>query len=203
MAGPTRDGDSDSLDDDTVAARWAELTASLGELDVPLERDDDARAGTVGTSPDTAGGATDAGPGGGSAVTGETPTGAVAGGDRNADADADGPNHAAIVPTGWSGPPSAQPPGPRDYSPAEEDDEGYEPPDPEPLTHADPALTLGWVAALGSVLVGIVLSLVWRPVPIGMLAILGLTLLGGVGLLLWRMPDGRDGDHDPSDGAVV
>ena len=200
MAGPTRDGDSDSLDDDTVAARWAELTASLGELHVPVEMDDDGRAGPVGTSPDATGGSTDAGPGGGSRGTGNTATGGAAGSDR--DAAAGGPDQTA-VPPGWTGSPAPQPPGPRDYSPAEEDDEGYEPPDPEPLTHADPALTLGWVAALGSVLVGIVLSLVWRPVPTGMLAVLGLTLIGGVGLLLWRMPDGRDDDHDPSGGAVV
>ncbi|MPV88578.1 hypothetical protein [Georgenia ruanii] len=201
MAGPTRDGDSDSLDDDAVAARWAELTASLGELHVPVETDDDGRARPVGTSPDTAGGPADARPGGESPVAGNTSTGESAGGDRGAAAGA--PDRRDAAPTGWSGPPSAQPPGPRDYSPAEEDEDGYEPPDPEPLTHADPALTLGWVAALGSVLVGIVLSLVWRPVPTGMLAVLGLTLLGGVGLLLWRMPDGRDDDHDPSDGAVV
>ncbi|KAE8763845.1 hypothetical protein [Georgenia thermotolerans] len=202
MAGPTRDGDSNSLDDDTVAARWAELTASLGELHVPAEMDDDGRAGPVGTSPDTAGGAPQNRPGSGFPGTGDDGAGArPAGADRDAGDGA--PDAPPALSTGPSGPPSAQPPGPRDYSPAEEDDEGYEPPDPEPLTHADPALTLGWVAALGSVLVGIVLSLVWRPVPTGMLAVLGLTLLGGVGLLLWRMPDGRDDDHDPSGGAVV
>jgi hypothetical protein len=176
MAGPTRDGDSDSLDDDTVAARWAELTASLGDLEVPGEVADGDR-GTRVDAPGTDAPGTD--------VPGAVTPGAVT----------PGATSPAVA-----GPPAA-PPGPRDYVPDEEDDEGYEPPEPESLTHADPALTLGWVAALGSVLVGFVLFVVWRPVPTGVLAVLGLTLLAGVALLLWRMPDGHDDDR--SDGAVV
>ncbi|WP_127127526.1 hypothetical protein [Georgenia sp. SYP-B2076] len=156
MAGPTGDGEhnpGESLDDDAVAARWAELTSSLGELRMP------------------------------------------------ASDDAAGVPQAAAAPT--------PPPGPRDYSsePLDEDDDdpgagidGFVPPEPEPLTHADPALTLGWVATVGSVLVGIVLAVVWHPLPSGVLGGLGLILLAGVALLLWRMPDHRD-DH--SDGAVV
>lgn len=158
MAGPTRDGEhepGESLDDAAVAARWAELTASLGELHMP--------------GPDTA----------------------------------DGPLPLAAPA------PAPPPPGPRDYSPGPEGDDeddpasgidGFVPPEPEPLTHADPALTLGWVATVGSVLVGIVLAVVWHPLPGGVLGGLGLVLLAGVVLLLWRMPDRRD-DH--SDGAVV
>ncbi|MFH5823018.1 hypothetical protein [Georgenia sp. AZ-5] len=175
MPGPTRDGEQDpheSLDDATVAARWAELTAELGELQVPAD-DGGTRLGRSG--PDAA------------AAASPTPAGEAA----------------PELRAGPSGPAAPVPlPGPRDYSPAEDDeDEGYVPPEPEPLTHADPALTLGWVLAVGSVLLGFVLAVVWRPLPDGVLGGLGAALVGGVALLLWRMPARRDDDRD--DGAVV
>lgn len=101
-------------------------------------------------------------------------------------------------------PPPARTLGPRDYLADEEDeeDERYVPPEPAPLTHADPVLTLGWVATVTSLLAGLVLALVWRPLPDGVLATLGGMLLAGVALLLWRMPARRDHD-DPSGCAVV
>jgi hypothetical protein len=164
MAGPTRDGGPDSgepLDDATVAERWAELTADLGELHVPSAEE-------------------------------LRPT--------------------APVPPEPQPPRPVPAPGPRDYEAAperEDDDEdpssgidGFVPPDPEPLTHADPALTLGWVATIGSLLLGLVLFVLDRSVPTWLVATLAVALLGGVGLLLWRMP-ARPEDRGPGDGAVV
>ena len=176
MAGPNREGDPPGepreLDDAAFAARWAELTASLGELAVPPPE-------RPGATPD------EPGP------------------DRSGPGDVLGDGH----PVRPADPPGARvvrpaAPGPRDYVPDEDDDEGYEPPEPEPLTHADPAVTLGWVATIGAVVLGVVLSVVWRPVPEEVLGALALVLAGGVGLLLWRMPARRDRD-DRSDGAVV
>lgn len=163
MAGPTRDGVPDGeepLDDATVAARWAELTADLGELRVPSEDE---------LSPSTA---------------------------------------VPPEPLGARPVPAA---GPRDYEPAperEDDDDpssgidGFVPPEPEPLTHADPALTLGWVATIGSLVVGLLLFVLDPSVPSWVTVVLAVALLGGVGLLLWRMP-ARPEDRGPGDGAVV
>ncbi|WP_052436965.1 hypothetical protein [Georgenia sp. SUBG003] len=160
MAGPTRDGGTDSdepLDDATVAERWAELTRDLGELHVPT--DDELRA---------------------------TPA---------------EPEPPRRVPA----------PGPRDYEPGPgtDDDEdpssgvdGFVPPDPDPFSHSDPALALGWVATVGSLLVGLILLVVNESLPTWVLLTLAATLLGGIGLLLWRMPAGPD-DRGPGDGAVV
>lgn len=164
MAGPTRDGGTDSeepLDDATVAERWAELTADLGELHVPT--DDELRP-------------------------------------------------APAAPVEPQAPRPVPAPGPRDYQPAPEteDDEeglssgidGFVPPDPDPLTHADPALTLGWVATVGSLLLGLVLFVLNQSLPTWVMLTLAVALLGGVGLLLWRMP-ARPEDRGPGDGAVV
>ncbi|MPV37667.1 hypothetical protein [Georgenia subflava] len=164
MAGPTRDespdGDDapgDALDDAAVDARWAELTAALGELRMP-------------EAPEPEVGAAES---------------------------ADRPVHRPA------------PPGPRDYSPEDDDEDdpasgidGFEAPDPGPLDHTDPALTLGWVGVVGSVVVGLLLAIFWSPVPTLVLVGLGAALVGGVALLLWRMPTEPD-DSGPGDGAVV
>lgn len=166
MAGPTRDGGTDSgepLDDATVAERWAELTADLGELHVPTDEEL-----------------------------------------RESSDEASGPSEPQ---------PSRPVPGqgPRDYEAAPETDDeedpasgidGFVPPDPDPFSHADPALALGWVATVGPLVVGLVLFVVYRSLPDWLVTALAVTLLGGIALLLWRMPAGPD-DRGPGDGAVV
>ncbi|MDD9207803.1 hypothetical protein PU560_15205 [Georgenia sp. 10Sc9-8] len=138
MAGPTRGGADGPLDDDAVQARWAEITAHLGEL---------------GTPP---------------APTGEEP-----------------------APT----PPRA-PSGPRDYAVDEDEDEddGFEPPDPGPVRATDPVVVLGWAAVAGSLLALIVLPLAWSPLPGLVVTTVIAVLVAGAGLLLWRMPRSRDDD---------
>lgn len=115
------------------------------------------------------------------------------------------------VPPEPSGPRAVPAAGPRDYEPTaerEDDDDpasgidGFVPPEPEPLTHADPALTLGWVATIGSLVVGLLLFVLDPSVPTWVVGLLAVALLGGVGLLLWRMP-ARPEDRGPGDGAVV
>lgn len=99
---------------------------------------------------------------------------------------------------------SAQPaPGPRDWAPGPEDDDGhYIPPDPPPMPRTHPVTRWAWAAlAIG-------LLLVLSPVVPALHAsaaeqLVGIfAILGGVGTLVWRMRDGVDPD-DPDDGAVV
>ncbi|GAA4433105.1 hypothetical protein GCM10023169_39720 [Georgenia halophila] len=175
MAGPSRDGANDPgpLDDATVAERWAELTAELGDLEVPEDPRRDDRSPRDRAAPD-----------------GAAPDGAAPGGGATPD---DGDQAPA---------PRARPLGPRDYIEIEDPDEQrFVPPEPGPLEHTDPVLTLGWVATIGSLLLGLVLFVLASPGGWVMLA-LGAALLCGVALLLWRMPANRD-DDDHSDGAVV
>lgn len=136
MAGPTRDGADGPLDDDAVQARWAEITAHLGDLRTP-----------------------------------PTPAG----------------EEAAPAP-------SRAPYGPRDYAVEDDDDEGFEPPDPGPVRATDPVVVLGWAAVAGSLLALIVLPLAWDPLPGLVVTAVIAVLVAGAGLLLWRMPRSRDDD---------
>lgn len=91
--------------------------------------------------------------------------------------------------------------GPRDYSLAEEPDEPFEAPEPEPLTTADPLRLGAWTLAIGGPVLLLVLTVVWSSAPpLVWLTLLGATLLGW-GVALWRLPRTRDDDDD--DGAVV
>lgn len=122
--------------------------------------------------------------------------------------DADEP---AEVPAGYT-PPA---PGPRDFSPRDpradddEDDDpgrdlvdGFQPPDPDPLSGAHPVVALGWAAVGGSILVMVLCAVAWRSAPGIVWVVSAAALLGGAGLLLWQMPARRDAD-DYGDGAVV
>ncbi|MEE6295484.1 hypothetical protein [Georgenia wangjunii] len=106
-------------------------------------------------------------------------------------------------------------PGPRDFSPREpgpddEDDDdpgrdlvdGFQQPDPEPLSGAHPVVALGWSAVAASIVVMVLCAVVWRSAPGLVWVVSGAALLGGSALLLWQMPAGRDAD-DYDDGAVV
>lgn len=155
MAGPTREPGGNVPDDD-LDAKWAELTARLGELRLPPAREDPA-------------------------------------------------------PSSSSPPPDPAVPGPRDYSTAPETDDddpardvvdGFQAPDPDPFTRAEPVLVLAWVGVLGGIAVMLLCVLAWRAAPgvVWLLAVAALAI--GTGLLLWRMPARRDTD-DYDDGAVV
>ncbi|WP_367125720.1 hypothetical protein [Streptomyces phytohabitans] len=96
--------------------------------------------------------------------------------------------------------------GPRDWTGADEDDEGhFVPPEPPPLPEADPTTKFAWIAVLGGplLLLAAVLfrfDMTWWIVTLGVGG-----FLGGFGTLVARMRDDRDDDgfEDPGRGAVV
>ncbi|WP_402464778.1 hypothetical protein [Isoptericola aurantiacus] len=106
-----------------------------------------------------------------------------------------------------------QPSGPRDWPTTpevealEEAGSHFVPPEPEPVAHRDPMLTLAWTVAVAMPVLAVLWVVVRAALP-------GLSVPGWLGpacggafvaalaVLVWRMPHRRDPeDHDP--GAVV
>lgn len=91
--------------------------------------------------------------------------------------------------------------GPRDYNLTEEPEEGYLPPEPEPINVTDPFLVSAWVATVGGPVGMLVLLILWPGAPASVwIGLLVAALLGGVALA-WRLP--RHPRDDDDDGAVV
>jgi hypothetical protein len=87
--------------------------------------------------------------------------------------------------------------GPRDYIVEEPDeDEGYVPPEPEPLGAGEPLLVLAWIGAVGSPLGLLLTAMLWRGAPFA--AVLGMVVLfvASAVYLLFRLPKERDGYDD-------
>jgi hypothetical protein len=116
-------------------------------------------------------------------------------------------------------PPSADPPvasrptGPRDWPTTpevealEEAEDHFVPPEPEPVAHRDPLLTLAWTVAVAVpvlTVVGVVVTalLPELTVPGWVGPAGGGSFLAAIAVLVWRMPHRRDPDDD-GPGAVV
>jgi hypothetical protein len=100
-----------------------------------------------------------------------------------------------------SQPADAVGPGPRDYAVAEEPDEEFEPPEPEPLGTADPVQLLGWSGAVGGPIAIILVVVLWPSAPpLVWLTTIAVTLVGWA-LVIWRLPRSRKDPDD--DGAVL
>lgn len=90
--------------------------------------------------------------------------------------------------------------GPRDFSLAPEPDEGYIPPEPDPIDVSDPFRVSAWVATIGGPLALLALAIFWPSAPPGAwIGCLVVAVLGGAALA-WRLPRHR---HENDDGAVV
>lgn len=92
--------------------------------------------------------------------------------------------------------------GPRDYTVAEEPDEGFVPPEPEPIGSADPLLVIAWVAAIGAPIAFILLLVLWSTAPGIVWVTALLAMLAGWGVVIWRLPRSRN-PSDGDDGAVL
>ena len=95
--------------------------------------------------------------------------------------------------------------GPRDWEPAEdEEEEHFIPPEPPPLPETDLSTKLAWVAVLGGPLLLIVAVLLQREMTWWIVTLGVGGFLGGFFTLVTRLRDGKDDDWtDPGSGAVV
>ncbi|RKN42274.1 hypothetical protein [Streptomyces hoynatensis] len=95
--------------------------------------------------------------------------------------------------------------GPRDWEPAEDEEEDhFIPPEPPPLPETDLSTKLAWVAVLGGPLLLIVAVLLQREMTWWIVTLGVGGFLGGFATLVTRLRDGRDDDWtDPGSGAVV
>jgi len=186
------------LGDDDVASRWADIVATLGDMDVSRA---DGGAGEPGkpaessqtTRPDDESDAADAADG----VRDRADDRA----DRRAD-DEPALGSRVILPAGprdWPLTPEAEA--------LEEADSHFTPPVPPPILSRDPLLTMAWsfvvgvpVLALVGMIVSAAVSSLSIPPLVGQIG-LGL-FVAGLGVLIWRMPHQRDPDDD-GPGAVV
>ncbi|MFC8800811.1 hypothetical protein ACFT2C_24030 [Promicromonospora sp. NPDC057138] len=189
------------LGDDDVASRWADIVATLGDIDV--SRTD----GTDGTADDPE-------------KPAESSQTSRSDDERN---DGDRAGDASGAPEGVAGiEPGIEPgiesrvilpAGPRDWplSPEaealEEEESHFTPPEPPPLLSRDPLLTMAWSFVVGVPVLAVIGIIVSAAVPalaipplVGQIG-LGLFVLG-LGVLIWRMPHQRDPDDD-GPGAVV
>ena len=117
---------------------------------------------------------------------------AVAGFDFQVDPALFGPSRGEAAPAG---------PGPRDWSLAEDaDDGGFEPPEPEPILAGRPDRVVAWIAAIGLPLLMIAMTVFWAgSTPPLLWPVLLIGALGAWGYLFWRLPADRTDDGD--DGA--
>jgi hypothetical protein len=184
MNGPTSGGEPRPGDgarepsDADVEASWAEITARLGPLGEGLTQEA-AELERLNRSAEP-------GPAGGGAD------------DIDGDADGDG-DHLDNDPDPTGSTPAVGP-GPRDYGVDEtEEDDGYVPPEPEPLDTSDPLVTMAWIGAIGGPVATVLALILWAGAP--QLFYVGALVcsLVGWGILLWRMPK----DPSDDDGAVV
>lgn len=198
------------LGDDDVASRWADIVATLGDMDVsradgtagapdkPAESSQTSRPDDEGTADDGADSRTD--PRSDPRADPRADPREGSGADDSDDDPATGSR--VILPTG-----------PRDWpltpevEALEEEESHFTPPEPPPLLSRDPLLTMAWSFVVGVptlAVIGMIVSAAMPSVAIPPLAgQIGLGLfVAGLGVLIWRMPHQRDPDDD-GPGAVV
>ncbi|MEU3465522.1 hypothetical protein ABZ721_36990 [Streptomyces sp. NPDC006733] len=94
--------------------------------------------------------------------------------------------------------------GPRDYTAAEDEDEGhYVPPEPPPLPQADVTTKFAWLAVLGGPLLLIVFILLRQEITWWVMTLGVGGFVGGFCTLVTRLRTGEDDDELPGGGAVV
>lgn len=185
------------LGDDDVASRWADIVATLGDID-------GSRTDGVAADPRKP------------AESSQTsrPDDESTTGDRSDDhGDDHGDDRADHSDEPAGGSRVILPSGPRDWplSPdaeaLEEAESHFTPPEPPPLLSRDPLLTMAWSFVVGIpslAVIGMIVSAAVPAIAIPPLAgQIGVGLfVAGLGVLIWRMPHQRDPDDD-GPGAVV
>lgn len=187
------------LGDDDVASRWADIVATLGDMDV-------SRADGVAADPEKPAESSQTSRLDDEAAAEERADGRT--GPR-----ADGPADDPADDEPATGSRVILPAGPRDWplSPEtealEEAESHFTPPEPPPLLSRDPLLTMAWSFVVGVPTLALILMIVAAAVPaVAIPPLVGQVGVGlfvaGLGVLIWRMPHQRDPDDD-GPGAVV
>lgn len=99
-------------------------------------------------------------------------------------------------------------PGPRDYTLAEEEDEDFLPPEPKPVSTANPRTLLSWLGVCGATVLWIVAGLGGWQLPWWLMVASTLSFIAGALSLFFLLPKTRDhrppfDDDDFGDGAKV
>lgn len=202
------------LGDDDVASRWADIVATLGDIDGSRadgeagDPEKTAESSQTSRPDDEAGAAGDDRAGRAGSVGGWSDGGWAAGdwtgGGRASDPSDDEPGPGAT---------RGAPAGPRDWpltpeaEALEEADSHFTPPEPPPLLSRDPLLTMAWSFVVGIPVLAVVGMVLSAAIPVldipPLVGQIGLGLfVAGLGVLIWRMPHQRDPDDD-GPGAVV
>ena len=187
------------LGDDDVASRWADIVATLGDMDV-------SRADGVAADPEKPAESSQT-----SRLDDEASAEERADGRTGPRADGPADDPADDEPA--TGSRVILPAGPRDWplSPEtealEEAESHFTPPEPPPLLSRDPLLTMAWSFVVGVPTLALILMIVAAAVPaVAIPPLVGQVGVGlfvaGLGVLIWRMPHQRDPDDD-GPGAVV
>ncbi|MFD2028944.1 hypothetical protein [Promicromonospora aerolata] len=187
------------LGDDDVASRWADIVATLGDMDV-------SRADGVAADPEKPAESSQT-----SRLDDEAAAEERADGRTGPRADGPADDPAGDEPA--TGSRVILPAGPRDWplSPEtealEEAESHFTPPEPPPLLSRDPLLTMAWSFVVGVPTLALILMIVAAAVPaVAIPPLVGQVGVGlfvaGLGVLIWRMPHQRDPDDD-GPGAVV
>jgi hypothetical protein len=187
------------LGDDDVASRWADIVATLGDIDVSRTDGGAGEPGKPAESSQT------------SRPVDESDADDL--GDGAADDRADRRAEDRTDDEPATGSRVILPAGPRDWpltpeaEALEEADSHFTPPVPPPLLSRDPLLTMAWSFVVGVPVLAVIGMVVSAAVPsldipplVGQIG-LGL-FVAGLGVLIWRMPHQRDPDDD-GPGAVV
>ncbi|MBD7993744.1 hypothetical protein H9639_00295 [Arthrobacter sp. Sa2CUA1] len=92
-------------------------------------------------------------------------------------------------------------PGPRDYSPQDDESDGsFVPEEPPPLGSGEPLVILAWLGAAGGPLLLLLFAMFWRSAPLTVVLGIVALFVASSGYLLYRLPQHRDEDDD---GAAV
>ena len=92
-------------------------------------------------------------------------------------------------------------PGPRDYSPEEDESDGsFVPEEPPPLGSGEPLVILAWLGAAGGPLLLLLFAMFWRGAPMAVVLGIVAIFVTCAGYLLFRLPQSRD---EGDDGAAV
>ncbi|MBP0462128.1 hypothetical protein JFN87_32515 [Streptomyces bomunensis] len=211
------DPEPQPLDED---AAWAAIVAGYGEEPAdppgarPFKSVDDLASldSKTGGAPNGAGepGDADAADAADAADRGDGGDDAEGGAESGSAGPGDAPvrglgSSVVFAPGVGAGKPAGAARGPRDFTPAEDDDEGhFVPPEPPPLPESDVTAKFAWMGAIGGPVLALAAVILQWDMTWWLTTLCAGGFLGGIATLVARMEhDNDEDDDDPGHGAVV